>query len=167
MRIFSLLIVVLAFAGCYSFRGVSIAPDINTYYVRQVTTGENIYSDAAPPPDLPERLMEQLRLTVRSQSKLRENDVTPDIEFDCRINSYRITNEASQSGNEVSLNKLTIGISVEYINNLREDEGWKKSYSIGVPFDPSLDLQSVQDDFIQDIFEQITDQVFNDAFTDW
>ena len=152
----------ITFSSCYSFKGVSIPADVKTFYVRQVRL-----TDFAAPADSPERFMEQFREKIRSQSSLKWNDTDPHIEFDCEISSFRISNEGNQQGNEVSLNKLTISVKVEYINNNDEEENWKKTVSFGIPFDPSEDLQEVQDGYIEDIFEQISENIFNDAFTNW
>ena len=153
---------VVIFIGCYSFKGISIPADVKTFYVQKVKL-----TDFKAPPDTPELFMDQFRQKVRSQSSLTWNDTDPHIEFDCTITGFNVSNEGNRSGNEVSLNKLTITISVNYINNNNEDDNWKKNFSFGIPFDPSQDLQEVQDGYIEDIFDQIAENVFNDAFTNW
>ncbi|MEE9439141.1 MAG: LPS assembly lipoprotein LptE [Saprospiraceae bacterium] len=149
--------------GCYSFKGISIPSDIKTYYVHDV-----ILSDTRnAPPDIPEKFLEQLRKVIRSQSSLIESERNSDIEFICDITRFNISNEASNQNNEVALNKLTISVKVEYLNTKDDDDTWTKTFSFGIPFDPSADLNELQDGFINDIFIEITDQVFNDAFTNW
>lgn len=161
-RLLIFLFIGVTFYSCYSFKGISIPADVKTFYVRQVRL-----SDFGAPADSPERFMEQFRQKIRSQSSLKWDDTNPHIEFDCEISSFRVSNEGNQQGNEVSLNKLTITVKVEYINTNDEDENWNKSFSFGIPFDPSEDLQAVQDGYIEDIFEQISENIFNDAFTNW
>jgi len=151
--------------SCYSFKGVSIPADVKTFYVRQVRLNPSVQ---LAPADSPERFMEQFREKIRTQaSRLKWDETDPHIEFDCEISGYRVTNEGNQQGNEVSLNKLTISVKVEYINNNDEEENWNKTFSFGIPFDPSEDLQEVEDGYILDIFEQISENIFNDAFTNW
>ena len=161
-QIFVFVLIGLLYTSCYSFRGVSIPAEVDTFYVRQVRL-----SDFAAPPDTPERFMEQFREKVRSQSSLKWDETDPHIEFDCEIIGFRVSNEGNQQGNEVSLNKLTISVKVQYINNLDEEDTWNKTISFGIPFDPSEDLQEVQDGYITDIFDQISENIFNDAFTNW
>lgn len=150
--------------SCYSFKGVSIPADVKTFYVRQVRLSPSVQ---LAPADSPERFMEQFREKIRSQSSLEWDDANPHIEFDCEISSYRVTNEGNQQGNEVSLNKLSISVKVEFFNNNDEEENWNKTYSFGIPFDPNEDLQEVEDGYILDIFEQISENIFNDSFTNW
>lgn len=161
-RYFVFICIAITLNSCYSFRGVSIPSDVKTFYVRQVKL-----TDFAAPADTPERFMEQFRQKVRSQSSLKWDETDPHIEFDCSITSFRVSNEGNQQGNEVSLNKLTISVKVEYINNNDEEENWNKTFSFGIPFDPAEDLQEVQDGYIEDIFDQISENIFNDAFTNW
>lgn len=158
----SFVFAVIIFTGCYSFKGISIPADVNTFYVQQVKL-----TDFKAPPDSPERFMDQFRQKVRSQSSLTWDDTNPHIEFDCTITGFNVTNEGNREGNEVSLNKLTIVLKVNYINNNNEDDNWSKNFSFGIPFDPTQDLQEVQDGYIEDIFEQISENIFNDAFTNW
>jgi hypothetical protein len=158
----SFIFTIIIFTGCYSFKGISIPADVKTFYVQQVKL-----TDFKAPPDTPERFMEQIRQKVRSQSSLTWNENDPDVEFDCTVTGFNVTNEGNSQGNQVSLNKLTIVVNVDYINNRNEDDNWNKSFSFGLPFDPALELQDVQDDFIEDIFDQISENVFNDAFTNW
>lgn len=164
-RLLIYIFLVVTLHSCYSFKGINIPSDVKTFYVRQVSL-HPVNAEFAPA-DSPERFMEQFREKIRSQADLEWNDIDPDIEFDCEIASYKVSNEGDQEGNEVSLNKLTISVRVEYISNNDEEENWNKSFSFGIPFDPSEDLQEVQDGFIEDIFEQISENIFNDAFTNW
>ncbi|MEM9545935.1 MAG: LPS assembly lipoprotein LptE [Bacteroidota bacterium] len=164
-RILFFLLIGILFSSCYSFRGVSIPPDVKTFYVRQVRI--NLTGASLAPADAPERFMEELRGKIRSQSRLEWDDTEPHIEFDCEITSYQVSNEANRQGNEVALNKLSIGVKANFYNNNDPEEDWNKSFTFGIPFDPNEDLQAVQDGYIADIFEQISENIFNEAFTNW
>ena len=157
-----LLFISIVLSSCYSFKGISIPLDVKTFYLPPVQL-----TDYSAPPDTPEKFMEQMRQKIRSQSKLKWNETDPHIEFECSIVGFRVSNEGNQAGNEVSLNKLTISVKVNFFNNNTEEDDWTKTFSFGIPFDPSQDLQEVQDGYIDDIFEQITENIFNEAFTDW
>ena len=157
-----LLFISIVLSSCYSFKGISIPPDVKTFYLPPVQL-----TDYSAPPDTPEKFMEQMRQKIRSQSSLKWNETDPHIEFECSIVGFRVSNEGNQAGNEVSLNKLTISVKVNFFNNNTEEDDWTKTFSFGIPFDPSQDLQEVQDGYIDDIFEQITENIFNEAFTDW
>jgi hypothetical protein len=155
-------ILAICFSGCYSFKGISIPKDFNTFTVIDFV---NVEPDA--PLDIEITFSEKLRAKIRNESKLRQTDTDPDIQFEGEVNTFRVDAEAPKEGNTVDLNKLIIGVKVTYINNKNEEDTWSKSFSNFRTFSSASDLIDVQDDLIDEIFDQITESVFNEAFTDW
>jgi hypothetical protein len=148
--------------GCYGFKGISIPPDINTFFVAEF---ENRASNA--PAGIEQTFAEALRTKVRNESRLRLTDVNADITFSGTINRFTITSEAPQEGNTVAFNKLTIGVQLDYVSSKNEEDNWSKSFSFFKDFDANADFQASQDAYIDEIFLQITENIFNDAFTNW
>ena len=94
------------------------------------------------------------------------------IEFDGAVTEFRVTSVAPTSDASTgligsSLNRLLIGVNVEYINTISEDESWSQKFSFFQDFESSEDLVSVQDELIESIFEQITEDIFNKSFSNW
>lgn len=164
LRIFTLLsFFALLFGSCYSFRGISIDyATVKSYYVEQFT---NNALNAQPA--LAQRLAEDLKEKIRTESRLVLNDENPDIEFKGAIVRYDVTSEAPQPGETTALNRLTITTAIEYINNQDESKGWKKNFSFFFDFPSSQDLASVEDDAVTTISNQMMEDIFNAAFTDW
>ena len=110
--------------SCYNFKGISIPPDINTFY------GENfslIANDA--PIDLNQKLTEELRRKIRTETKLINNDEAPDITFTGAVTLYAISPVTPDPDFTTSLNRLEIGVKISYINENNEEENYTKSYS--------------------------------------
>lgn len=157
-------------AGCYSFKGISIPPTINSFYVDQF---QNAAGNA--PPDVGQRFSEELRDRVIRNSRLDYEEGIPDIEFRGTVTSFSVQSVAPERNNNPdsgaefgsSLNRLNISISVEYINNQNDEDNWTQSFSFFEDFDNDQVLTDVQDDLIERIFDQITTDVFNKAFTNW
>ena len=152
----------LLWSGCYSFRGISIDPTVATYYVEQFT--DNALNAQ---PALAQRLAEDLKEKIRTESRLILDDTEPDIEFKGIIVRYAVTSEAPQPGETTAINRLTITTAIEYINNVNEDKGWKKNFSFFFDFDSGTDLASVEDEAVTAISDQMMEDIFNAAFTDW
>ena len=164
-RFIALSLSIATISSCYSFKGISIPPEANTYYVNDFALRAN-----NAPAQIDQIWSEALREKIRNESRLTYDEQSPDIEFDGSITSYRVVGTAPQEGNTVSLNKLTIGISVTYTNNAGDggkDDEWTQNFSFFKDFDATLDLNSVEEAFIEEIFEQLTENVFNKAFTNW
>lgn len=159
---FFVLLFLIVFSSCYSFKGIAIPPNVNTFFV------EN-FNNAVPqaPADINQRFSEALRAKIRNESRLTYNEQKPDIEFSGEISGFRLTPEAPQAGNTVALNKLEISVSVSFVNNTDETKNWKKTFSFFRTFESDKDFVSIQDNLISEIFRQLTENIFNDAFTGW
>ncbi len=160
-------VVLLALAttsfGCYSFSGITIDPAVySTYWVPNF---KNNAFNASP--GLEQELAEDLRLKLRTEARLQRNDVNPDIEFIGTLVDYRVTSEAPRQGETVALNRLTIVLAVEYIDHKDESKNWKTNFTHFENFDASQDLADVEPALIESISEQLMEDIFNKAFTDW
>jgi hypothetical protein len=149
-------------SGCYSFSGISISPEVKTYYVSlfEDNTDESL-------PNLAQNMSEALKEKIRTESRLIFIDVDPDIEFKGTIVDYRISSEAPRPGEISALNRLTIVLSVEYLNTKTEGKGWTRNFQFFYDFSSDTDFSSVQDRAFKTITDQIMEDIFNAAFTDW
>ena len=147
---------------CYSFKGISIPPEITTYYVSDFKN-----KALSAPTDIEVRFAESLRSKIRNESRLKFQDTDPDILFAGDIVNYYISPEAPQEGNTVALNKLEITVNIQYTNNKDEKLNYTKNFSFFQTYAGDEDLANVQDDLINKIFNQITENIFNETFTTW
>lgn len=155
-----LLFVVLQ--GCYSFKGVTIPNDVNTYYVENF----NLSAPNAPV-EVDVQFTEALRTKVRTESKLKLKDVDPDLVFGGQITGYTLTSEAPKEGNTVALNKLEIIVQVQFTNHRDEKASYSRPFSFFRTFPADQDFQSVQESLNADIIKQLVERVFNDTFASW
>jgi len=98
----------------------------------------------------------------------------PDIEFAGVVSSYSVQSVAPQSegeGDEITfgsaLNRLNVAVQVEYINNSDDEDSWSKTFSFFEDYDNNTVLSDVEDELITNIFDQLTQQIFNESFTNW
>lgn len=151
------------FSGCYTLSGVSIDPNVRTYFVGRFKTNAT-----NAPPALDQTFTEALKEKIRTESRLVFTDTDPDVEFVGTIVDYRISSEAPQPGETTALNRLTITTAIEYIEHKNPDKkGWKNNFSFFYDFPSSTNLSSIQEDAIQTISNQMMEDIFNKAFTDW
>lgn len=157
-------ILVLISSGCYSFKGISIPPEVNTFYVRNF---ETIATNA--PPTLGLDFGERLKDKVRSETRLKLQTDNPDVEFTGKISDFRVVPVAPKPGELVSLNRLEIKMRIGFINNQDEKKGWasEREFSHFAEFSNSVDLLTVQDQLIKQIGDQLLEDIFNAAFNDW
>ena len=149
-------------ANRYSLKGISIPADVKSYYVSRF---KNNALNA--PPTLAIEVEEALKEKIRRESPLVLNQTNPDIEFIGTIVDFRVTAEAPQPGEFSSINRLTIITAIEYISNKNEEDNFKQNFSRFFDFPSSTDLASIQTEATEDILDQIMEDVFNKAFTNW
>lgn len=159
---YAITVLLLLLTSCYSFRGISIPAGAEDVVILN-------FKDNAlnAPPNLALEATEQLRNKVRDEARLRIVEQDPDLEFKGTLVDYRVSSEAPRPGEFSSINRLTIVVAIEFINHLDEkDEGWKKNFSFFFDFPGTTALSAVEDEGINEILENITEQIFNKAFTD-
>jgi hypothetical protein len=149
-------------SGCYSFKGISIPPEINTYYVKNF--GNRAFG---APVDIEVKFSEALRNKIRNESRLKFQETDPDVEFSGEVTNFVVSAEAPVAGNTVALNKLDISVLVKYTDSKNEKNNYERNFSFFETFASDLDLQTVQDRLIKNIFDQIVERIFNDTYTTW
>ena len=152
------------FSGCYSFKGISIDPEVSTFFVQNF---ESIESNA--PPTLALDFTEKLKDKIRSESRLILNSENPDVEFTGKVTSFNVVPVAPKPGEVVALNQLKISVSIKLVNNKNDKKSWpsERTKSHFAEFSNEADLLTVQDQLIEQIMKQLLDDIFNEAFNDW
>ena len=159
---FSIFIIFLTLSSCYRFQGISIDSDITTFNVERF----KLQSPEAPA-NLNNDFTEALNEKIRNNTSLAYTDTDADIEFAGAIVSFTTSSEAPQPNQVTAFNRLEIRISVEYIDNKDETKNWKQTFSHFANYDSAENLANVQDGLVEEIFEEIVDNIFNKAFTNW
>ncbi len=164
-RLSVILILSIMMSSCYTFKGTSISSDVTTFYIG------NFRNNAAnAPAEIGQLFSDRLRDKVLRESRLAYTETDMSIEFDGAVSGYTVSSVApSSSDGQVgsSLNRLQINVNVDYINHIDEEESFTQSFSFFQDFESSQNLSDVQDALIDDIFEQITEDIFNRAFSNW
>lgn len=148
--------------GCYSLKGYSISPDVQTYYV-----GNFKLTALNAPATITQTFAESLKDKISKESRLKYSDKDPHIEFNGTIQGFNVSSVAPQPGETTAFNRLTINLSIEYTNNLDPKDQWTKSFTHFDDFPSDQNLLQVQDDLIEVIFNQILEDIFNQAFNNW
>jgi hypothetical protein len=148
--------------GCYSFKGLSIDPNVKTFYL---TSFENKTSIA--PPVLAQEFSEKMRRKIREEVRLKSNEETPDLEFSGAITEYRVTTEAPKPGEGSSVNVLEMIVNVNFVNHQNEKLNYKKDFSFKVRYPGDRELISLQDDLNKQLVNRISSDIINDTFNNW
>ncbi len=148
--------------GCYSFRGISIPPEANTFYISELKSRV-----PNAPSDLGQQFSENLKQKFLNQSRLNFVEIDPDISFSGEVTRFAVTSVAPQPGEVTAFSRLEIAVRMSYEYRLSEEENWESSFSFYSDFPRDQNLLDVQDELITVIFQQLAEDIFNKAFTNW
>lgn len=150
-------------SGCkVSMSGNSIPPEVNTFYV-----GTFKLNAPNAPATVPQTFAELLKDKVSRESRLEFTNLDPDLEFNGAIQSFTVSAVAPKPDEQTSFNRLTIHVAIEYTNHLDAKGEWQRSFSHFADFPTDQNLLQVQDELITIIFDQILEDIFNQAFNNW
>jgi len=147
--------------SCYSFKGISIDPTVNYFYVE---TFEDV--SGRIPPGYNEIFSEALTQKVLSDTRLDLSDDQAEIFFTGKFTRFDVQSEDPTQGTQTNLNRLYVTISVTYQNDKTEEE-WTNPYDDVIDFDANVSFDAVEEELLNTIQERIIERIFLDAFTNW
>lgn len=165
-RAFLLLLIAGISTACsvkFNFTGTSGVPaDLETLSVETFLNEAQIVV-----PYLAQELTQQMQDRFLNQSRLTLTSGAADIQLSGSINRYAISPVAISGNNTADQNRLTIGVRIKFENNVTPDDSWEQTFSKFVDFDASNDFTSLEEDLINEILEQITQDVFSKSVGKW
>ena len=170
MRVlFSLLLVAaICFTGCYSFRDVSIPPEVKTFRV-------NYIENRAPyiNPQLSPQLTDKLRQKITGQTRLTGVS-TDDAHYDIsgKVTSYNVSTSGISSGGangqqQAAISRLTVTVHINFKNTLDPSKNFEADVSRNFDFNANLTLPQAEATLTTDIIKNMVDEIFNRIFSNW
>lgn len=151
--------------GCsvkYSFSGVNISPEVQSYSV-------DYFQNRAPlvQAQLSNVFTEALQDKIQSNTNLDLANQGGDVQFTGEITGYATRPTAITGSETAARNRLTITVRVKYTNAIEPELDYDTSFSRYEDYDASQDLSSVENDLIELIVENLVEDIFNRAFVSW
>lgn len=159
------LFILLGFTSCkirYSLSGASIPPEAQTISVAFFTNNTTLGS-----PSLAQRFTEKLRDVVSSQTRLGLVSQNGDLQFEGSIADYNISPVAIQSTDLAGLNRLTITVNVKYSNKFDAGKNFEQNFTRFADYKSTENINDREAELVQEIYRQLTEDVFNRAFNNW
>ena len=156
----------VALVGCtvsYKFTGASI----DYTKVRTISMGQFQNRAAYQWAPMASMLNEALNDAFVQKTKLQQVSRNGDLHLEGEITAYDQFNKSISSTGYSSLVQLKLTVNVRFTNNTNHDEDFERSFSATRDFDASQSLDSVQEDLVAQMIEEIVDAVFNAAVANW
>lgn len=155
----------LLLTGCtisYSFTGASIPTQAKTVSIAYFPNNAPMVA-----PTLSSTLTSALQDKFARQTKLQIVEEGGDLAFEGEITGYATAPAAVTAAETAARNRLTITVRVKYTSLYEPTLNYNKSFQAFAEYDASTMLQTVEDQLISEIVEQLVEDIFNAAVSNW
>ncbi|MAI93085.1 MAG: hypothetical protein CMC20_05045 [Flavobacteriaceae bacterium] len=166
MRLVGLLILILFTTSCsvkYSLTGASISPETKTFQV-------NYFQNSAPliEPGIERDFTNKLIDLLINQTSLELVKINGDLTYEGEIVEYRISPTTATANNTAAQNRLTVGVNIRFYDKNDSEADFEKRFSFYYDYPGNIQLIGGQrDTALDEIFERITQDVFNASLAKW
>ncbi|MBR4167551.1 MAG: LptE family protein [Bacteroidales bacterium] len=162
----SLIITAFLLGGCsvvkYSFSGTSIQPDVKT-----VTINYFEYKALKVNPSLSNDLTEAMKDKFRKLTKLEQVEMDGDLELQGAVTGYEVRASAVTANEVAAQNRLTVSVSLKFMNRKYPEEDFEKSFSAYSDYDSTNSLDAVEATLCEEIVEKLVEDMFNASVAQW
>ncbi len=163
LAILSLLFLVSSCSISYKFNGSSIKYD----KTKTISIADfPIKSDYVYAP-LATNFNNNLKDIYIRQTRLRLVPRNGDMTIEGEITGYQQLNKAVKADGYASETELRITVNVRFVNNANHAEDFEQQFTAFRNYDSSQMLTAVQDQLIEEMTKEITEQIFNATVAIW
>ncbi len=158
----------LLISGCayYSFTGATIPSHLTTIAIPLVEDA-TISTITSMDEDMTTLLVD--RFVGQTRLSLQPDESVADVVLRARIERY-MNQPASVGGQErATLNRVTISVAAEYVDRTKDETLFTRSFSSFEEYDPTDPDRGLagEEDAARAILEQIADDIFTAATSNW
>ena len=172
-RIYKQILIVTIFSivtiscGIYSFTGSSIPIGVETFQVNYFENSAGGKPGSTIEPGLDRDFTIALQDLIVNQTSLNLVNEGGDIIYSGEITEYSVTPMAATAEIKAAQNRLTMAVMVSYENVLNEEDNIEKRFSFYYDFPGNLQVYDIKDSALEEIFERITQDIFNETLAKW
>lgn len=161
-----LLILIILFTtnscGVYNFTGTGKI-DAKTFQVNYFQNNADLVE-----PGIDRTFTLALQDILQNQTNLNLVKNGADLTYEGEITDYRISPMTATADQQASQNRLKIRVNVRFINKNKETDDFEKSFEFYYDYPATTQLQgTVLSTALKEIFDRITQDIFNESLAKW
>ena len=163
LKLFVILILAYSCSVKYSLTGASISTETKTFQV-------NYFQNNAPliEPGIERDFTNKLIDLLINQTSLELVKSNGDLTYEGEIVEYRISPTTATANNTAAQNRLTVGVNIRFYDKNDSEADFEKRFSFYYDYPGNVQLIGGQrDTALDEIFERITQDVFNASLAKW
>ncbi|MDD5151943.1 MAG: LptE family protein [Flavobacterium sp.] len=156
--------ILFTFSGCsvYNFTGTGKI-DAKTFQVNFFQNNAQLVE-----PGIDRTFTLELQDIIQNQTNLNLVKTGADLTYEGEITDYRISPMTATADQQASQNRLTIRVNVRFTNKNKEADDFEKTFDFYYDYDARQQLTGETKNLaIKDIFERITQDIFNESLAKW
>lgn len=158
----TVLLLTLQSCGIYSFTGADVG-DAKTFQVNFFQNNADLVE-----PGIDRAFTNSLQDLIQNQTSLSLVNNNGDLVFEGEIVQYYISPMSATAENTAAQNRLTIAVNVRFYNTLEPEKDFENRFSFYYDYPARQQLLgSDLETAVDEIYNRITQDVFNAALTDW
>ena len=104
---------------------------------------------------------------IRDQTSLDLTNSNGDLVYEGEITEYRVAPMTATSNQNAAQNRLSMSVNVRFYNKTKEDSDFERRFSFFYDFSANDLLESVKAEAHTEIFERLTNDIFQASLADW
>jgi hypothetical protein len=164
LKLISFIILAICLNSCsvYNFTGAKPI-DARTFQVNFFQNNAELIE-----PGIDRKFTIKLQEVIQNQTNLSLTNSNGDLLYEGEIVEYRITPMQATAAQTAAESRLTISVNVRFSNKNKEADNFEKRFSFYRDYQGnSLPTGSVLNDYIDEIYERITQDIFNESLAKW
>src|SRR5215469_14634824 len=161
---FALGLLLFATSDCHvsmKLRDVSIPPDVKTVKVNFIENHARYVN-----PQLSPSLTDRLRQKIVNQTRLSQTNGDADWEVSGFVSDYSVSTSGI-SQQQASINRLNVSVHITLLDRKKNNDQREFDVSHSFDFPASQTLQEAESQKGDDIVRNMTDEIFNQIFSNW
>ncbi|WP_080728720.1 LPS assembly lipoprotein LptE [Prevotella bivia] len=159
-------ITAVVFTACkvsYKFNGASI--DYNKVHTIQIADfpirSAYVWGPMAP------MFNNALKDVYANHTKLQQVKRGGDLKVEGEITNYQQRNKSVTSEGHSAQTELSITVNVRFTNTSNHKEDFERQFTATSSYETTKSLQSVQQQLVEEMIKDLTDQIFNATVANW
>lgn len=148
--------------GIYSFTGADTG-DAQSFQVNYFQNQADLVE-----PGIDRTFTLQLQDLIQNQTSLSLANNNADLIFEGEIIDFYVAPMTATAENTAAQNRLTIAVNVRYYNTLEPEKDFERRFSFYYDYPANAQLVGgTLETAVNEIFDRLTQDIFNAALTDW
>lgn len=109
----------------------------------------------------------ELRDVFSKQTRLIQVKKNGDLQIEGEITQYQQRNKSVSSDGYSSQTELSMTVNVRFTNTKKHDEDFERTFTATQSYESTRSLNSVQEELVTQMTQDICDQIFNATVANW